>query len=138
MAETVTRVRARVRAKAGCAVSAGAGAEADKGSGKGAECCPAPGPLRARDARAHTQLFKALGDATRLEVVGLLAARGKELCVCELESHFDLSQPTVSHHLRVLREARVVRAERRGTWVHYALEPGLRERLRAFEALLAR
>jgi ArsR family transcriptional regulator len=102
------------------------------------DCCPAPGPLRARDTRAHTQLFKALGDATRLELVGLLAARGKELCVCELESHFALGQPTVSHHLRVLREAGIVRAERRGTWVYYALEPGLRARLRAFEALIAR
>jgi ArsR family transcriptional regulator len=71
-------------------------------------------------------------------MVGLLAAQGKELCVCELESHFDLSQPTVSHHLRILREAGIVSAERRGTWVYYSLEPGVREKLHAFEQLLDR
>jgi ArsR family transcriptional regulator len=71
-------------------------------------------------------------------MVGLLAARGKELCVCELESHFSLSQPTISHHLRLLREAGVVAAERRGTWVYYTLEPGVGAQLRAFDALLGR
>ncbi len=69
-------------------------------------------------------------------MVGLLAGQGKELCVCELESHFSLSQPTVSHHLRILREAGVVSGERRGTWVYYTLEPGMREKLRAFDSLL--
>jgi ArsR family transcriptional regulator len=69
-------------------------------------------------------------------MVGLLAAEGKELCVCELESHFDLGQPTVSHHLRILREAGVVSGERRGTWVYYSLGPGVREKLREFDGLL--
>lgn len=86
---------------------------------------------------AYTPFFRALGDATRLEVVGLLAARGKELCACEIESHFELSQPTVSHHMRLLREAGIVSAERRGTWVYYTLDRGLREKLREFGALLA-
>ncbi len=99
-------------------------------------CCPGPGRLRTRATEGHARLFKALGDATRLEMVGLLAARGKELCVCELESHFDLSQPTVSHHLRILREAGVVSAERRGTWVYYSLEPRVREKLHGFDELL--
>ena len=99
-------------------------------------CCPSSAKLSTRGAARYTQLFRALGDATRLEMVGLLAAQGKELCVCELESHFDLSQPTVSHHLRILREAGIVSAERRGTWVYYALERGVRERLRAFDELL--
>lgn len=70
-------------------------------------------------------------------MVGLLAAHGEALCVCELESHFRLSQPTVSHHLRILREAGVVSAERRGTWIYYSLERGMRAQLRAFDALLA-
>ena len=99
-------------------------------------CCPGPGRLRARETARYAQLFKALGDATRLEMVGLLAARKKELCVCELESHFDLSQPTVSHHLRILREAGIVSSEKRGTWVYYSLEPGVRQRLSEFDVLL--
>ncbi len=99
-------------------------------------CCPSPGGLRTRATAAYCQLFRALSDATRLEIVGLLAAKGKELCVCELESHFELSQPTISHHLRILREARIISAARRGTWVYYTLEPSLRARLRAFDRLL--
>ncbi len=99
-------------------------------------CCPSPGRLRTRATAGYAKLFKALGDLTRVEMVGLLAAQSKELCVCELESHFNLSQPTVSHHLRILREAGVVSSERRGTWVYYSLERGVRERLRAFDQLL--
>ena len=99
-------------------------------------CCPSPGRLRTRATAGYTKLFRALGDSTRLEMVGLLAAQGKELCVCELESHFNLSQPTVSHHLRILREAGVVSSERRGTWVYYSLEPGVRQKLHAFDSLL--
>lgn len=82
----------------------------------------------------YASLFKALSDPTRLEIVGLLAENGRELCVCEIESHFDLSQPTVSHHLRLLREAGVVTAERRGTWVYYALDPAARDRVLGFGA----
>src|SRR5262245_57478092 len=99
---------------------------------------PSPGGLRARATTAYAGLFRALGGATRLEIVGLLAARGRALCVCEIEARFDLSQPTVSHHLRILREAGVVASERRGTWVYYSLEPAVRERLGASEALLER
>jgi ArsR family transcriptional regulator len=99
-------------------------------------CCPSPGKLRTRATRQFTALFKALGDETRLEMVGLLATQGKELCVCELESHFALSQPTVSHHLRILREAGIVSAERRGTWVYYTLEPAVREKCSSFAKLL--
>lgn len=66
----------------------------------------------------------------------MLAAKRGELCVCDLESRFDLGQPTVSHHLRILREAGVVTAERRGTWVYYALAPELRRRLVEFDRLL--
>lgn len=107
------------------------GAAAESGA-----CCPSPRRLRTRATAGYRRLFRALGDSTRLEIVGLLAAQGKELCVCELESHFNLSQPTVSHHLRILREAGVVSSERRGTWVYYALEPGVRQELHAFDSLL--
>jgi ArsR family transcriptional regulator len=100
-----------------------------------------PRPLTTRRTEPQGELanlFKALGDATRLEIVGLLAGANRELCACELEARFDLSQPTVSHHLRVLREAGIVSAQRRGTWVHYALRPEVRGRLRAFERRLGK
>lgn len=100
------------------------------------DCCPKPGRIRFKATRSFAPVFKALADPTRLEIVGLLAAHGDELCVCDIEEHFDLSQPTVSHHLRILREARILSSERRGTWVYYLLEPHVRERLRAFDALL--
>ena len=99
-------------------------------------CCPGPGKLGARATAGYAKLFRALGDPTRLELVGLLAAQKKELCVCELEAHFDLSQPTVSHHLRILREAGVVTSERRGTWVYYALDEGVRQKLQSFLEVL--
>lgn len=92
--------------------------------------------MRTRATAGYATLFRALGDATRLEMVGLLAAHKDELCVCEVEAHFDLSQPTVSHHLRILREAGIVSSERRGTWVYYALEDGVRQKLRSFHQLL--
>lgn len=104
--------------------------------GTAGACCPTSGKLETRNTAAYAGFFKALGDPTRLEIVGLLAAHGNELCVCELEAHFDLGQPTVSHHLRLLREAGIVSAERRGTWVYYSLEPRTRAQLRAFAELL--
>jgi ArsR family transcriptional regulator, arsenate/arsenite/antimonite-responsive transcriptional repressor len=101
-----------------------------------AACCPAPGRLRARATKPFVALFRALADETRLEIVGLLAAKGTELCVCDIEGRFELGQPTISHHLRILREAGVVTSERRGTWVYYELAPGVLERLVTFHALL--
>jgi len=100
-------------------------------------CCAPAGRLHTRATQPYAPLFRALGDETRLEIVGLLAARrGKELCACEIEHHFELAQPTVSHHLKVLREAGIVTSQRRGTWVYYALDLGTVERFRAFQALL--
>jgi ArsR family transcriptional regulator len=66
----------------------------------------------------------------------LLAMAKRPLCVCELENQFDLTQPTVSHHLRILREAGVVNATRRGTWVFYELNAKPLKLLRKLETLL--
>jgi ArsR family transcriptional regulator len=85
-----------------------------------APCC-APKKLRAREVKGYGPLLKVLADETRLQIVALLASAGDELCVCDIESHFDLSQPTISHHLRALRDADVVTSERRGTWIYYSL-----------------
>ena len=74
-------------------------------------------------------IFKALADPTRVSIVNQLAC-GEECCVCDLTETFDLSQPTVSHHLRVLRDVGLVEAERRGTWAYYRLVPDAIDRLR--------
>jgi DNA-binding transcriptional ArsR family regulator len=89
-------------------------------------------PVSEAAAAGLAQVFKALGDPVRLRLVSLIGARaGGEVCVCDLTSAFDLSQPTISHHLKVLREAGLIDSERRGTWVYYRLVPGALERMAA-------
>ena len=86
-------------------------------------CCRSDAPPMEREAAdALAAIFKALGDPTRVAIVNRLATAGP-VCVCDLNAAFDLSQPTISHHLRVLREAGLVEAERRGTWAYYRLAP---------------
>ena len=79
-------------------------------------------PLLSGDASAVAARFKALADPTRVEIVRRLACCD-ESCVCDLNAGFDLSQPTLSHHLKVLRDAGLVTATRRGTWAYYRLVP---------------
>jgi ArsR family transcriptional regulator, arsenate/arsenite/antimonite-responsive transcriptional repressor len=68
--------------------------------------------------------FKALGDPVRLRLLSMIAARGgDEICVCDLTDAFQVKGPTISHHLRVLREAGLIDCERRGTWVYYWVLP---------------
>lgn len=86
-------------------------------------CCGlAAAPLSADDAAQLAPLFKALGDPVRLRMASMIAAQ-PELCVCEITPAFDLSSGTVSHHLRLLREAGIVGCERRGTYVYYWINP---------------
>jgi ArsR family transcriptional regulator len=99
-------------------------------------CCTPRAKVRPKATRPYAKLFKALGDETRLEMLGLLAAAGAELCACDIESHFELSQPTISHHLKILREASLVTSERRGTWVYYMLSRDTLRLLPEFQALL--
>ena len=68
-------------------------------------------------------LAKALGDPTRVQLVDVLRKHAGKVCVCELTPLFDVGQPTVSHHLKVLREAGVVDSERRGPWAYYYVVP---------------
>jgi ArsR family transcriptional regulator, arsenate/arsenite/antimonite-responsive transcriptional repressor len=87
-------------------------------------------PIDETSAAGLARVFKALGDPVRLRLVSLIGAReGGEVCVCDLTSAFDLSQPTISHHLKVLREAGLIDSERRGTWVYYRLVPAALERM---------
>jgi ArsR family transcriptional regulator, arsenate/arsenite/antimonite-responsive transcriptional repressor len=89
-------------------------------------------PLGESAAAGLAQVFKALGDPVRLRLVSLIGAhQGGEVCVCELTDAFDLTQPTISHHLKVLREAGIITSERRGTWVYYQLRPAALERMAA-------
>ena len=86
-------------------------------------CCgPATEPIAPREAARLAARFKALADPTRVAIVRRLSATD-EVCVCELNCAFDLSQPTISHHLKILREARLVESSRRGTWAYYRLVP---------------
>ena len=72
---------------------------------------------------------KALGDPVRLQLVDVLRKHAGKVCVCELVPLFDLSQPTVSHHLKVLREAGIVDCERQGLWAYYFVIPSALEEL---------
>lgn len=67
--------------------------------------------------------FRALGDPTRLEIFRLLAAQEAPVCACDVVDRFGLSQPTISHHLRILREAGLVTVSKRGVWAWYAPDP---------------
>ncbi|WP_106088793.1 ArsR/SmtB family transcription factor [Enhygromyxa salina] len=102
-----------------------------------AECTPRR-RAKARDLRPYMTVFKALGDATRVEIVALLAEAREPVCACDIEGHFELAQATVSHHLKILREAGVLASERRGTWIFYSLEPTALDRLNEFATLLDR
>jgi ArsR family transcriptional regulator, arsenate/arsenite/antimonite-responsive transcriptional repressor len=93
-------------------------------------CSPGAPPLASTERDALAARFKALADPTRVAIVNRLAG-ADEVCVCELVAETRLSQPTVSHHLRVLRDAGLVAASRRGTWAYYRLVPEAVERLAA-------
>ena len=94
-------------------------------------CCglTAP-PLTAAAAAELAPLFRALGDPVRLRLLSLIAATD-EVCVCDLTESVDVSAPTVSHHLKALRQAGLVHAHRRGTWVYYRAVPAALHRLGA-------
>jgi ArsR family transcriptional regulator len=93
-------------------------------------CCgPATAPLPEEAREELAARFKALADPTRVAIVNRLAA-APEVCVCDLTASFELSQPTISHHLKILREAGLVDSTRRGTWSYYRLVPEAIESLR--------
>lgn len=100
----------------------------------GACCVPlVEAPLVVEQAVSIAKMFKALGDPVRLRLLSLITSADGEVCVCDLNTAFDLSQPTISHHLKVLREAGLVDCQRRGTWVYYWPRP---ENLKQLSTLL--
>ncbi len=97
-------------------------------------CCTGllSAPLGEDEAAELAPVFKALADPVRLRLLSMIASRdGGEVCVCELTPAFDLSQPTISHHLKLLRQAGLIDGERRGTWVYYRLLPATTDKLAA-------
>ena len=94
-------------------------------------CCR-PTPVEALSELRQQRLialFKALSDPGRLEMFRLINAQPEPVCVCDIVEHFDLSQPTVSHHLKVLREAGLLRMSKRGIWAFYSPDPDSARRL---------
>lgn len=86
--------------------------------------------LTAADAEQLAHTLKALADPTRLRLLSIVAAtQNGEACVCDLTEPVGLSQPTVSHHLKILTEAGFLTRSKRGTWAYYAIVPGALERL---------
>src|SRR6188508_3539782 len=108
-----------------------------KSVGKLSSCCPTVlhGKLKKAEAEQLAQSFKAIADPARLQLLSFIAAQPSgEACVCYLTEPLEISQPTVSHHLKVLYDAGLLERERRGTWVWYRIVP---ERLAALRDALA-
>jgi ArsR family transcriptional regulator, arsenate/arsenite/antimonite-responsive transcriptional repressor len=97
----------------------------------GEPCCePVVYPdIEREQAERTARVAKGLGDPIRMQLVDVLRKHAGKVCVCELVPLFELSQPTVSHHLKVLREAGIVGSERRGLWAYYYVEPDALEEL---------
>lgn len=100
----------------------------------GEPCCePVVYPEVEREhAVRMARMAKALGDPVRIQLVDVLRKHAGKVCVCELVPLFDLAQPTVSHHLKVLRESGIVGAERQGLWAYYFVIPDALKELSAW------
>ncbi len=93
-------------------------------------CCPETA-VYDRDLTGEAALFKALADPVRVAILATLARAEHEVCVCDFTSGVELNQSTVSHHLKILKDAGLVTSVRRGTWGYYSLARGARDRLDA-------
>lgn len=106
-------------------------------------CCEVPVapaiPFELSDDRRQRVLglFKALADGTRFDVFRLIAAQREPICACDIVDRFDVSQPTIAHHLKVLREAGLITVSRRGVWAWYAVDPEGIDLLDAMATMLA-
>jgi ArsR family transcriptional regulator len=103
-------------------------------SPNGEPCCePVVYPdIEREHAERMAEVAKALGDPVRMQLVDVLRKHAGKVCVCELVPLFDLSQPTVSHHLKKLRDAGIVGSERQGLWAYYYVKPEALEELSAW------
>jgi ArsR family transcriptional regulator, arsenate/arsenite/antimonite-responsive transcriptional repressor len=98
-------------------------------------CCnPVAPPLPDAQADEFAATYKALGDATRIQMLHILATASEPVCVCDFTAAFDLGQPTISHHLATLRDAGIVTSFKRGIWAFYQLNPTMPDAARAVVA----
>ncbi len=96
-------------------------------------CCSSPVIPAEMDAITRADaltVFKALADGTRFDVYRLIAAQDAPICACDIVDRFDVSQPTIAHHLKVLREARLITSSRQGIWAYYHVNPACVDVLR--------
>lgn len=100
-----------------------------------ANCCP-PAPelsIERSQAEMGAALLTSIADPTRLSIINMLAGSREAVCVCDITDSFTLGQPTISHHLRILREAGVIVGDKRGKWVYYSI---VHSKLREIQSLL--
>jgi ArsR family transcriptional regulator len=87
--------------------------------------------LNTRQARKAADLFNALADPTRLTILSLIARNERrEACVCDLTASFNMGQPSISHHLKILKDAELIQGDKRGKWVYYSLVAGRSEEIK--------
>ena len=105
-----------------------------------AQCCvvrPRSHFLDETDVQTSVVMLKALAHPVRLRMVDLIREEGGEICVCEFERYFALKQPTISHHLKILRDAGLIRSRQEGPWVRHSIEPDAFSRLEALMAVFS-
>lgn len=83
------------------------------------------------DAEKAAQAFKALGDDNRLRIIELIASQG-EMCACRILDELDIAQPTLSHHMKLLKDAGLVKARKQGRWMHYSMDRSMLESIEGF------
>jgi ArsR family transcriptional regulator, arsenate/arsenite/antimonite-responsive transcriptional repressor len=94
-------------------------------------CCPPAIPLQLARVDESVEVLKALADPTRLQMIGILKRASEPVCICDFTAAFDLTQPTISHHMAKLKEAGLVDVTREGIWAYYRLRRNLDHRTRA-------
>jgi ArsR family transcriptional regulator, arsenate/arsenite/antimonite-responsive transcriptional repressor len=94
-------------------------------------CSPITIPLSDRRANEMVDVLKALADPTRLQMIGVLKRSGQPVCICDFTAAFDLSQPTISHHMGKLKAAGLVEVTKAGIWAYYRLERNLEPKAQA-------
>jgi ArsR family transcriptional regulator len=106
---------------------------------RNAPCCTAESLIRMGESAADNwaKIFKALGNPVRVQILDILSRHGGQVCVCDLESQFNLSQPTISHHMKVLRKAGLLTTEQRGQWIFYRVQDSMVQKLTSFLAGLS-
>jgi ArsR family transcriptional regulator len=99
-------------------------------------CCPPSMPMTLAKVDQSVEVLKALADPTRLQMIGILKNAPEPVCICDFTAAFDLSQPTISHHMAKLREAGLVDVSKAGIWAYYRLARHLEPRTRALLSAL--